>query len=83
MTEEGHLFVLDPESESQELLEGFFTADDPQRSRAWATGRAVDDDETVEAAFAAATGCAQPHGVLSDAYRRSVLAVREGGAEAG
>jgi poly(3-hydroxyalkanoate) synthetase len=74
MHDEGHLFVLDPESESQELLEGFFAAAEPEESRAWVTGRAVNDDETVEAAFAASTGCAQPHGVLSDAYRRSVQA---------
>jgi pimeloyl-ACP methyl ester carboxylesterase len=72
LAEEGHLFVLDPESQSQALLEGFFTAADPEASHAWATGREVDDDETVEAAFAAAAPCAQPHGVLSDAYRRSV-----------
>lgn len=77
LAEEGHLFILDPESESQDLLEGFFLASEPEASPAWSTGRAVADDETVEAAFAAATGCAQPHGVLSDAYRRSVLAARE------
>ena len=74
LAEEGHLFVLDPESRSQGLLEEFLGADTPEAARAWATGRAVDDDETVEAAFAASTGCAQPHGVLSDAYRRSVQA---------
>jgi poly(3-hydroxyoctanoate) depolymerase len=77
LPDEGHLFVLDPESEGQALLEGFFAAAEPEASHAWATGRSVDDDETVEAAFAAATGSAQPHGVLSDAYRRSVLAARE------
>ena len=40
-------------------------------SPAWSTGRVVDDDAEVEEAFRDSIG-AQPHGVLSDAYRHLV-----------
>jgi pimeloyl-ACP methyl ester carboxylesterase len=68
---EGHLFVCDPESRSLPLLEDFFTSGTLARSHAWQSGTEVSDDETVEAALAAAGG-AQPHRALSDAYRRYV-----------
>ena len=68
---EGHLFVCDPESKAQPLLEDFFTAPTLARSSAWTSGTAVTDDETVETAFEAAGG-AQPQRALSDAFRRLV-----------
>jgi poly(3-hydroxyoctanoate) depolymerase len=68
---EGHLFMWDPESAAIPLLEDFLGADDLAASKAWASGLAVDDDATVDAAFKASLG-AQPHRTLSAAYRRLV-----------
>jgi pimeloyl-ACP methyl ester carboxylesterase len=68
---EGHLFMWDPESRGAPLLEDFFTATSLARSKAWNAGSAVDDDESVDAAFAASVG-AQPHRALSMAFRRVV-----------
>jgi pimeloyl-ACP methyl ester carboxylesterase len=65
---EGHLLVVDPDGGAIPLLEDFFTAPNVERSRAWSTGRAVDDDETVETAFELALGT-QPYRALSNAYR--------------
>ena len=66
---EGHLSVCDPESPALPLLADFFSSRTLTRSRAWTSGTIVADDETVEAAFAASGG-AQPHRALSDAFRR-------------
>jgi fermentation-respiration switch protein FrsA (DUF1100 family) len=65
---EGHLLVVDPDGGAIPLLEDFFTAPDVDRSRAWSTGRVVDDDETVEEAFELARGT-QPYRAMSSAYR--------------
>jgi pimeloyl-ACP methyl ester carboxylesterase len=76
---EGHLFVFDPQSRSLPLLEDFFTSRALRACEAWSTGTAVDDDATVEAAFATSIG-AQPHRTLSEAFRRLVeRAARNGG----
>jgi poly(3-hydroxyoctanoate) depolymerase len=68
---EGHLFMWDPDSAAVPLVEDFLTAPAHAESEAWTAGTAVDDDATVEAAFAAAKG-AQPHRALSMAFRRLV-----------
>jgi fermentation-respiration switch protein FrsA (DUF1100 family) len=65
---EGHLLVVDPDGGAIPLLEDFFAAPTVERSRAWSTGRVVDDDETVEAAFDQAAGM-QPYRAMSHAYR--------------
>jgi poly(3-hydroxyoctanoate) depolymerase len=65
---EGHLMAFDPESATQPLLEDFFSSPDLVRSRAWTTGGSIEDDATVERAFAQSMG-AQPYRALSDAYR--------------
>lgn len=68
---EGHLYVCDPESRALPLLADFFSSRTLARCRAWTSGTVVTDDETVEAAFDASGG-AQPHRALSDAFRRYV-----------
>jgi hypothetical protein len=68
---EGHLYVCDPESRALPLLADFFSSRTLSRCRAWTSGTVVADDETVEAAFDASGG-AQPHRALSDAFRRYV-----------
>jgi len=68
---EGHLYVCDPESRALPLLADFFSSRTLARCRAWTSGTEVADDETVEAAFEASGG-AQPHRALSDAFRRYV-----------
>jgi len=68
---EGHLFACDPESAALRLLVDFFSSPTLGGSTAWTSGRRVRDDSVVEAAFAASGG-AQPHRALSDAYRRLV-----------
>ncbi len=68
---EGHLYLCDPESRALQLLAEFFSSRTLSRCRAWTSGTVVGDDETVEAAFNASGG-AQPHRALSDAYRRYV-----------
>ncbi len=68
---EGHLYVCDPESRALQLLTDFFSSRTLTRCGAWTSGTVVADDETVEAAFNASGG-AQPHRALSDAYRRYV-----------
>jgi pimeloyl-ACP methyl ester carboxylesterase len=67
----GHLYVCDPESPALPLLVDFFSSRTLTRCRAWTSGTVVDDDATVEAAFDASGG-AQPHRALSDAFRRYV-----------
>ncbi len=76
--EEGHLFVLDPDSPSHPLLEDFFGAGVLDASTAWSTGRAVDDDGDVDEAFRNSVG-AQPHSALSDLYRRYVRSAHRTG----
>jgi pimeloyl-ACP methyl ester carboxylesterase len=68
---EGHLFMWDPETAAVALVEDFLRASSPTDSDAWASGAAIEDDDAVDAAFAAAGG-AQPHRALSMAYRRLV-----------
>jgi len=68
---EGHLFVYDPDSAALPLLDGFFSAPTLEDSVAWTSGGIVDDDATVEAAFAGSIG-ATPHRELSALYRRFV-----------
>jgi poly(3-hydroxyoctanoate) depolymerase len=65
---EGHLLVVDPDGGAIPLLEDFFRATDVEESRAWSTGRVVDDDEAVERAFDLARGT-QPYRAMSSAYR--------------
>jgi len=71
LADEGHLYVCDPESPALTLLADFFSSSSLARCRAWTSGTIVADDETVEAAFDASGG-AQPHRALSDAFRRYV-----------
>lgn len=73
LPDEGHLLLWDPESRAVPLIEDFFTAGSLARSQAWRSGRRVDDDASVEAAFADSVG-AQPHRTLSMAFRRLVEA---------
>jgi pimeloyl-ACP methyl ester carboxylesterase len=68
---EGHLYLCDPESRALQLLADFFSSRTLTRCPTWTSGSVVADDETVEAAFNASGG-AQPHRALSDAYRRYV-----------
>lgn len=68
---DGHLFVYDPDSAALPLLDGFFSAPTLEDSVAWTSGGIVDDDATVEAAFAVSIG-ATPHRELSALYRRFV-----------
>jgi poly(3-hydroxyoctanoate) depolymerase len=68
---EGHLLVFDPESATLPLLEDFLRSATLVHCAAWQSGTAVDDDATVDAAFAGADG-AQPYRALSWAYRRLV-----------
>jgi hypothetical protein len=65
---EGHLLVVDPDGGAIPLFEEFFAAPSVETSRAWSTGRAIDDDETVEAAFELAPGM-QPYRAISNTYR--------------
>jgi poly(3-hydroxyoctanoate) depolymerase len=68
---EGHLYLCDPASPALPLLVDFFSSRTLTRCDAWTSGTVVTDDETVDAAFEASGG-AQPHRALSDAYRRYV-----------
>ena len=81
LEEEGHLFVLDPASPSHPLLQDFFGAEKLGASRAWSTGRLVDDDAEVEDALRDSIG-SKPHGALSDVYRRYVLSSQRRGRDA-
>jgi hypothetical protein len=65
---EGHLLVFDPEGAAVPLLADFFSSDTLEESHAWATGKTVDDDATVSAAFATSVG-ATPHRQLSSLFR--------------
>jgi pimeloyl-ACP methyl ester carboxylesterase len=71
LADEGHLMIFDPESGVLPLLEDFFASPVLARARAWTTGARVDDDASVERAFAQTAG-AQPYRALSDAYRHYV-----------
>jgi pimeloyl-ACP methyl ester carboxylesterase len=71
LANEGHLLVFDPDGTAVPLLGDFFSSERLDRSDAWSTGAAIDDDESVEAAFAA-WGGGEPIRSLSDAYRRHV-----------
>jgi pimeloyl-ACP methyl ester carboxylesterase len=75
LPDEGHLFMWDPETAAVPLIADFLGSAEPTASAAWADGVAVDDDASVEAAFAAADG-AQPHRALSMAFRRLVEQAR-------
>ena len=63
--------ISDPESGALPLLEDFFASPVLARARVWKTGTSVDDDASVERAFAQTAG-AQPYRALSDAYRHYV-----------
>jgi poly(3-hydroxyoctanoate) depolymerase len=76
--DEGHLLVFDPESATLPLLDDFFSSATLERSEAWRSGVAIDDDATVDAAFAGAQG-AQPYRALSWAYRRLIERSSVGG----
>jgi fermentation-respiration switch protein FrsA (DUF1100 family) len=75
---EGHLLVFDPDSATLPLLADFFSSPALESSEAWATGTAVEDDTTVDAAFAASVG-AQPYRAMSSAYRRLVRRYAQNG----
>jgi pimeloyl-ACP methyl ester carboxylesterase len=68
LPDEGHFIVFDPDSSTLSKLEDFFTARSLDASSAWSSGAVVDDDETVEAAFASSVGT-EPHRTISSAYR--------------
>jgi pimeloyl-ACP methyl ester carboxylesterase len=67
--DEGHLFLFDSESPSTGLLADYFGARTLRSSKAWRTGTVVDDDATVEAAFAESVG-AQPFRTMSAVFRK-------------
>ena len=68
---EGHFIVFDPESGALPLLEDFFAGATPESSGAWSSGQSIDDDASVDAAFAESVG-AQPYRLMSSAFRRLV-----------
>jgi pimeloyl-ACP methyl ester carboxylesterase len=69
--DEGHLLVFDSESAALPRLADFFASPTLDESDAWATGTVVDDDATVERAFAGTRGT-EPYRTLSWAFRRVV-----------
>jgi hypothetical protein len=71
LPEEGHLLVFDPGGAALPLLADFFARPTLEESESWATGTVVDDDETVERAFADTPGT-EPYRALSWAFRRVV-----------
>jgi poly(3-hydroxyoctanoate) depolymerase len=74
----GHLVIYDPCGAAVTMLETFFGASRLTDSRAWSTGVEIDDDATVEAAFAAPVGNATL-AAMSGAYRRYVQRVAQNG----
>jgi poly(3-hydroxyoctanoate) depolymerase len=78
LPDEGHFIVFDPDSSTLSLLKDFFTKRTLEASSAWSSGAVVDDDEIVEAAFAAAVGT-EPFRTMSRAYRRLVGQDRRNG----
>lgn len=77
LPDEGHFIVFDPDSSTLSLLAGFFTGRSVHASSAWTSGAVVDDDETVEAAFAGSVGM-EPYRTMSRAYRWLVAQGRNG-----
>lgn len=71
LPDEGHFIVFDPQGAALPLLEDFFSSRTPTSSAAWSSGTVVDEDATVDAAFAGSVG-AQPYATLSAAFRRVV-----------
>jgi pimeloyl-ACP methyl ester carboxylesterase len=69
--DEGHLLVFDPASAALPRLADFFASPTLDESEAWATGVVVEDDATVERAFAVAPST-EPYRALSLAFRRLV-----------
>jgi poly(3-hydroxyoctanoate) depolymerase len=68
---EGHLLAFDSASAALPQLADFFASRTLDESEAWRTGIVVDDDATVERAFAA-TPSTEPYRALSSAFRRVV-----------
>ena len=68
LPQEGHFIVFDPSSGAHSLLQDFFASPTVESSAAWSSGTEVDDDATVDAAFATSVG-AQPYSALSAAFR--------------
>jgi poly(3-hydroxyoctanoate) depolymerase len=75
--EAAHLLLFDPRLPAVSYLEDFFGARRVEESRAWSTGRVIDDDETVQAAFANSVGD-EAMGAMSSAYRRYVQLMCDG-----
>jgi len=69
--DEGHLLVFDPESAALPRFADFFASPTLDESETWATGMDVDDDATLERAFAETPGT-EPYRTLSSAFRRAV-----------
>jgi len=82
LPDEGHFIVYDPDSSTLSLLADFFTERTLNESSAWSGGVVVDDDETVEAAFADSVGT-EPFRSMSEAYRRLVAKGRRNGSQPG
>jgi poly(3-hydroxyoctanoate) depolymerase len=82
LPDEGHFIVFDPDSSTVSRLQDFFTKRTLKASSAWSSGAFVDDDETVEAAFADSVGT-EPFRTMSEAYRRLVGQGRRNGSHAG
>ena len=80
LPDEGHLLVFDPESASLPLLEDFFARPSLNESYAWASGTEVDDDATVDRAFAESVG-AHPYRALSGVFRRFVQRTYHNGSD--
>jgi fermentation-respiration switch protein FrsA (DUF1100 family) len=82
LPDEGHFIVFDPDSSTLSRLQDFFTKRTLKASSAWSSGAVVDDDETVEAAFADSVGT-EPFRTMSEAYRRLVGQGRRNGSHPG
>ena len=68
---EGHLLVFDSESAALPRLADFFASPTLDESETWATATVVDDNATLERAFAESPGM-EPYRTLSSAFRRAV-----------
>jgi pimeloyl-ACP methyl ester carboxylesterase len=69
--DEGHLLVFDSESAALPQFADYFGSPTLDESEAWASGTVVDDDATVDQAFAETRG-AEPYRTLSGAFRRAM-----------
>jgi pimeloyl-ACP methyl ester carboxylesterase len=65
---ENHLLLFDPESGVHPLISDYFASPRLEKSRTWASGTNVDDDEMLDEAIRNATG-GQPFRAMSGGFR--------------